>query len=626
MSRQLPNSPFLLTIQKSLILLTLFTAVSLSAIGQSGYQVDIDLNNVIDDKVKVTVKVPPIEAAEIEYHIPKIVPGTYTIYDFGRFISDFHAYDKDRNELPVDSLTANRRLIKEANKLVELSYLVEDTYDTDKGNFVFEPAGSNIEVNKVFILNNYAFIGYLKGYKDLPYTVKIKHPAKLFGTTSLTKQGHTDSLDTYTASNYFQLSDGPIMYSKPDTTSFEIGGANIMVSVYSPTDSSRSELLSWYIQETLEAQAAYLNHQMPVDHYTFLIYHFPGIFSGSLAHGALEHSYSSLYSLPDLHPILISQTIKDFVAHEFFHIVTPLNIHSEEIENFDFIEPKMSKHLWLYEGVTEYAAGLAQVKYGQMDMQQYLELLLKKTRSSLNYNDDLPFTELSLGCLDEYKSQYGNVYVKGALIGLCLDILLRQYSGGTYGIQELMTDLSKKYGKNKSFSDDELFDVITEMTYPQIRDFFKKHVEGSEKLPLEQVFDAVGLRLTQESERNELSLGNIGFSAKSKENNLLITDTSDLNKFGRELGYWEGDILYKFDGVKVTAENFEMVFEKFRRNHSEGDMIEVEVLRKNNKKKHKKVTLKGKAIMGISKISWSLAPLSNASQDQLTLRKAWINK
>ena len=30
--------------------------------------------------------------------------------------------------------------------------------------------------------------------------------------------------------------------------------------------------------------------------------------------------------------------------------------HSEEIGNFDFQKPKMSRHLWLYEGLTEYAA------------------------------------------------------------------------------------------------------------------------------------------------------------------------------------------------------------------------------------------------------------------------------
>ena len=54
----------------------------------------------------------------------------------------------------------------------------------------------------------------------------------------------------------------------------------------------------------------------------------------------------------------------DNAAHEFFHIVTPLSIHSEEIQYFDFNQPKMSEHLWLYEGSTEYHAHMVQEKYG----------------------------------------------------------------------------------------------------------------------------------------------------------------------------------------------------------------------------------------------------------------------
>ena len=41
--------------------------------------VAINLNDVKDDKVMVTVTSPKISAAEVTYSIPKIVPGTYSI-------------------------------------------------------------------------------------------------------------------------------------------------------------------------------------------------------------------------------------------------------------------------------------------------------------------------------------------------------------------------------------------------------------------------------------------------------------------------------------------------------------------------------------------------------------------
>jgi len=46
------------------------------------------------------------------------------------------------------------------------------------------------------------------------------------------------------------------------------------------------------------------------------------------------------------------------------------------------------------------------------------------------FKDDLPFTELSAKCLAEHKDQHYNVYQKGALIGMCLDIQLRNLSIG----------------------------------------------------------------------------------------------------------------------------------------------------------------------------------------------------
>jgi predicted metalloprotease with PDZ domain len=52
----------------------------------------------------------------------------------------------------------------------------------------------------------------------------------------------------------------------------------------------------------------------------------------------------------------------DVVSHEFFHIVTPLSIHSKEIHIL-IIMTKMSEHLWMYEGVTEYFANLFQIRF-----------------------------------------------------------------------------------------------------------------------------------------------------------------------------------------------------------------------------------------------------------------------
>jgi predicted metalloprotease with PDZ domain len=92
----------------------------------------------------------------------------------------------------------------------------------------------------------------------------------------------------------------------------------------------------------------------------------------------------------------------------------------------------------------------------------------------------------------ERQDQYMNFYMKGALLGLCLDIRLRELSNGKMGTQDLMLQLMKKYGEGKYFNDDDLFDEITKMTYPEIRTFFSNFIEGTQPIPLKEYLEKAG--------------------------------------------------------------------------------------------------------------------------------------
>ena len=153
------------------------------------------------------------------------------------------------------------------------------------------------------------------------------------------------------------------MYNIPDTSVIKVGNSIVLISVYSPHKMVTSDFLARKLDTLLRAQTKYLGGKLPVEKYAFIVYldDKPGISGGQ---GALEHSYSSLYYYGEKDSLKLSQIIVDHAAHEFFHIITPLSIHSEEIQYFDFNHPKMSEHLWLYEGSTEYHAHMVQEKYG----------------------------------------------------------------------------------------------------------------------------------------------------------------------------------------------------------------------------------------------------------------------
>lgn len=137
-------------------------------------KVSLDLVNINNDRVPVTVIPPVIKTNETVFFLPKIIPGTYSEDDYGRYIDNLKAYDAKGNELAVAKMDENSWLIKDSKKLAKVTYLVNDTYDSESGTQfgqgdIFSPAGTNIAENDNFVINTHAFIGYFKDLKELPY-------------------------------------------------------------------------------------------------------------------------------------------------------------------------------------------------------------------------------------------------------------------------------------------------------------------------------------------------------------------------------------------------------------------------------------------------------------------------
>jgi predicted metalloprotease with PDZ domain len=158
----------------------------------------------------------------------------------------------------------------------------------------------------------------------------------------------------------------------------------------------------------------------------------------------------------------------------------------------------MSKHLWLYEGLTEYAAQHMQLQGDLITLPAFLERMTEKYRTmNFSYDNTIPLTKMSKGVLGKYKEEYGNVYQKGALIGLCLDIFLRSETNGRYGTQQLIRDLSARFGPNKSFQDEDLFKLIAETSKIKgVESFFAKYVSGNKDLPLNEMLEKIGCELS----------------------------------------------------------------------------------------------------------------------------------
>jgi predicted metalloprotease with PDZ domain len=610
----------------SFIVFTIFPIAQATATA-SLYKFSIDLVNVQEDKVKVDLITPAIKTNTITYHIPKIVPGTYSDDDYGRYIEQFKAYDKKGDTLTVTKSDVNSWKISEANKLYRLSYLVNDSYDdASTKQVIFEPAGSNIQKDTNYVINNHCFLGYFDNMKNISYEVRIKHPSNFYGSTALTDIDNSSTTDKFITESYNRIVDNPFMYNVPDTSVIKVGNTNVLISVYSPNKKVTSSFLAQKLDTLLQAQGKYLGGKLPVDKYAFIIY-LDAKFGYSGGEGALEHSYCSYYYYPERDSLQLSEEFVDHAAHEFFHIITPLTIHSEEIQFFDFNEPKMSRHLWLYEGSTEYHADMVQEKYGIIFPEEYLKRISDKINNSKNfYNDTLPFTILSTEVLHTYHKQFGNVYEKGALINMCLDIKLLQLSNGKYGIMNLIHDLSSKYGKHKGFKDEDLFNEIGKLTYPEIEQFLNTYVGSNHALPLEQILDIVGVtfKAVMETKDSTFSLGKVSMGYNPATGRLIVNDTVNRNEIGKILDYHKNDEIISVNAIKISAANANSFLKNFGSSSKAGDSLVINVMRKTGDGNYVPVELKA-TMMKFPIVKYNVLELNpSPSEKQLMLRKAWL--
>lgn len=549
--------------------------------------VNINLVDVKDDKVLVTVTAPEIKTDEIIYSIPKTVPGTYSTDNYGKYSDDFKAFDAKGNALMVKRLDDNSWSISDAKKLKTVTYLVGDTFDTEKGtgfgnDDVFSPAGTNINAGINFLVNTHGFVGYFKDKLDTPYKVTITHPETLWGATSMTDEDPSNTTDVFTTPRYAVLVENPIMYSKPDYTTFNVNGMDILIAVYSPTGKFTAESITPEMKTMMTAQKNFLGKVNANKKYTVLVYLSSMAKDDAHGFGALEHPTVTTVVLPESMPKeKLVETMKDVVSHEFFHIVTPLTIHSKEIQYFDYNAPKMSEHLWMYEGVTEYFANLFQINQGLIDEGEFYTRIADKIEQAKTLNDTMPFTVMSKNVLEQpYKDQYLNVYQKGALIGMCIDIIIREKSNGERGILDLMHKLSNEYGVEKPFNDEELFDKITKLTYPEVGEFLKKYVAGPTPIPYDEYLAKVGVSKASEKKAGSIFIKGqvpyIGIDQKTKE--ISVRKDVELNPFFTNLNLKAGDVILSINSKPYSLDNiYELIGES--ENWKENDPITVKIKR-----------------------------------------------
>lgn len=565
----------------------------------------IDMTGPSTDTFLIELNVPKLSNTNKVFQFASTAPGAYQVMDIGRFVSHFKAYDKKGKDVPVKKLGVNQYEISNPKKVKTIRYKVAETFDTPvKENPIYRMSGSSLEKDHALI-NTHCMLGYFHGLQDADIEISLKHPEGWKIGTPLT----FNSQNRLTAPDFDFVVDSPILLGELSDASLDVEGKKIEIYTYSKTGLAKSAELMDGMKDVFLATNTFVKG-FPINRYV-LLFHFEDI-----SVGAWEHSYSSefIFKETELTPQMI-QYIGGIAAHEIFHMITPLNIHSEITEQFNFVTPTPSQHLWLYEGVTEWASDMIQLRGELITLEGALDLFREKLIYNDQFDKDYSLQKLSLTpYTPEGQKQYVNIYNRGALVPLIMDIFLLDKTGGKRGLREVIVDLTKKYGPHKAFSEANFFTEFVSMTHPEMQTIIDNYIIKAEPLPIKNYFDRLGIDYEPETKSGE-TVPDRGHTIAFDGSNFVVSDLKERSELE---GLKSDDIIKEVNGIPTDQEHFEQLIPVLQ-GIQPGDTLTYKVLRKEE-------TLTLKLTVGekesIDKHVFSIR--ENATPEQLALREAWM--
>ena len=544
------------------------------------YIYSVDLNEVENDRVYVHLHCPGLNQDTVIFHFPKTIPGTYKELDYGEMIESIEPKDMNGNLLPYEKIGKNIFQITQAQDLTMIHYWIDDTWDHPKSmRRIWAMGGTNIEEGENFVINASGWFGFFDGLELVPIQVSLVQPEGMKSFSALPVESEFENTVVFNARDYHHLIDCPIMISEPDTATFMVANTKVFIETHYDGDGvGYSNLIKKEIQPSMEAVATFTD-SLPVDEYHFIMYIRDGAGFMDTLHskeiglftkaktvmknismfgmGALEHGNSSFYTLTDFGDSSYTSMIKRVALHEFMHIFTPLNLHSEYIGEFDYVNPRMSKHLWLYEGITEYFTNLIQVQSGLMTPLEFFAGKMggKIRRASKYPETKIPFTEMSERVFEKkYGRHYSQVYQRGAIIGLLLDIEIIRLTQGEKTLKNVILDLSSRYGPRKSFDEETFFDEFSALVHPELREWFSDYVEGIVPLDVEGGLLQIGVEYSKKGKHTAPKRILTDFGSKSHR--ISFGKFKKVKKVGKKdsVGFKVGD---QIDTDKIREEFYD---------------------------------------------------------------------
>ena len=190
-------------------------------------------------------------------------------------------------------------------------------------------------------------------------------------------------------------------------------------------------------------------------------------------------------------------------SHELFHTWHVKRIRPQELAESDLSEETYTEQLWIYEGFTSYYDDLSLVRSGVIDEQDYLELMGQNlTRLNRNVGRlKQTVTESSFYAWNKFYKQDASAinnivsyYNKGAVIAMCLDLLIKKQSDNKLSLDDVMRRLWREYGCKDIGTPPEVVHIILHQLGVDVEEYLHSALYSTDDLPTSELLALVGIK------------------------------------------------------------------------------------------------------------------------------------
>jgi predicted metalloprotease with PDZ domain len=497
--------------------------------------------SVVPGGFHVTSEFPASGKDTLWVSLPAWSPGNYEIQNYARYVHGFGAKTQAGQALHWDRADKDTWRVaagKADRVIVDFDY-APDTIDLSIARTA-EDFGQFLGTN-LFLFE--------EGQLARPAEVRFRLPAGWQVTTAL-----KGTAGVYRAADYHELADAMTFVGRYSLDSLQADGKWIRIALWPAADYTPA--VARNLRNALAKIVPVEDHTLgdaPYDVYTvfFNVIHGPIGFGGGL-----EHSFSQYDIMPAQAFADASGTLGDFMypllSHEFFHLWNVKRIRPADMWPYDYHAEQYTPLLWWSEGVTDYYADLTNLRSGLWTTERFLE----NATSDMNQVESIPEPWSAedgseATWIDEvYINSSQLYYPKGALLGMLLDISIRDATDNAHNLDEVMRALyTKYYRQNKGFSTADLLSELRSAGMPDVDTFYRRYIDGRDALPYETVFAKAGLLFHREVVTSPF----LGVSLGATPGGMQVQQVTP-GSSAETAGVQVGDVITNIGGVAVAAD------------------------------------------------------------------------